>query len=77
MCNFSEKQGKDVCPLHPNMTYPNEWATIVEEYVLRESDNDEYFYDNVAGFLIDDRESETTYTVWFSNEAGSLRLPES
>jgi hypothetical protein len=38
--------------------------------VLRKSDPGEYFFENIAGFLItDDKQTnQSTYNTWFSNE---------
>ena len=64
--------GGDPCPQYPNRTKPAEWKTIFEEYVLRDSNPEEYFYDNVVGFLIDKDKSENMYYVWYSNEVGKV-----
>ena len=71
MYNFRKDSPGGVCPQHPNNTKPDEWKTIFEEHVLRKSrDPDEYFSENIAGFLItDDKQTnQPTYITWFSNE---------
>lgn len=67
---FSNDDPDNVCPLRPVDTNLDSWETIYEEYVLRQSDPDDYFFETVTGFMVDhDKEKNLpTYISWFSNE---------
>ncbi|CAB4007510.1 ATP-binding cassette sub-family A member 3-like [Paramuricea clavata] len=68
---LNEDSSSAVCPQHPNQTKPDEWETIFAEHVLRKSNPGEYFFENIAGFLITDdkKTNQLVYNTWFSNEA--------
>jgi hypothetical protein len=71
-CRFRDYPQTELCPQHPRDTNPDDWETIFEEYVLRASNPDDYFFETIAGFLIADHRSggktEPAYYTFFSNE---------
>ncbi|XP_077983375.1 phospholipid-transporting ATPase ABCA3-like [Glandiceps talaboti] len=59
------------CPLGVNTSYLDDKLTYFQEYVLRQSNSEEYFETYVAGFTLSDDDEDlykTILTLWYSNQ---------
>ncbi|XP_070574888.1 phospholipid-transporting ATPase ABCA3-like [Ptychodera flava] len=64
-------ENTDTCPMGVNISILDDRETYFQEFILRDSNSEEYFETHVSGFTMADDENDsnkTVFTAWYSNQ---------